>query len=93
MNKDDRAQAKAADARLTAKEKAEADKKAAKANQPKEIPIQRGFSNANPVDPEGKQGGEPIVEKGISPEDAADTGDKPKSKSKHHSKKSSRSEY
>jgi hypothetical protein len=93
MNKDDLAGAKAADARMTAKEKAAAEKaaadKAAAAN--KEIPIQKGFSESNPVDPEGKEGAEPTIERGTPGSGAPQDAEKPthSKSSKHHSKKTS----
>src|SRR4051794_35867187 len=75
MNKEDRAATKAADAKLQAKEKADAEAAAAAKKQaaagPKEIPVQRGFNDNNPVVLEEKQGGEVVVEKGL-PQDYQD---------------------
>ena len=74
MNKDDRAATKAADAKLEAKEKADAAAAAEKAKNgdgPKEVQVQHGFSDSNPVVLEEKQGGAPTVEKGL-PQDYQD---------------------
>jgi hypothetical protein len=68
LSLDDRAATKAAKKELEEKEKREAAEKEKK-NEPGEIPIQRGFNDANPVTLEEKQGnGAPVVEKGLPPE-------------------------
>ena len=72
MNREDRAATKAADAKLEEKEKrAAAEKEKAAAAGPKEIPIQRGFNDSNPVVLEEKPGAAPVVEKGL-PQDYKD---------------------
>jgi hypothetical protein len=73
MNKEDRAATKAADAKLEEKEKQAAAAKKDKETQggPKEIQVQRGFNDNNPVVLEEKQGNGPTVEKGL-PQDYAD---------------------
>ena len=73
MNVDDRAATRAAASKLDEKEKAAAtakEKEKAAAG-PKEIPIQRGFNENNPVILEEKPGAAPIVEKGL-PKDYTD---------------------
>lgn len=69
--RDEYAQQKDAVKKLDEKEKAEAEKKAAEAKkEPKEITIQKGFNDENPVVLEEKEGGEVVVEKGLPPEAA-----------------------
>jgi hypothetical protein len=72
MSRDDRAATKVASDKIAADEKAAAEKaEAEKKAGPKEIQIQRGFSDNNPVVLEEKQpgAGEVVVEKGL-PQDA-----------------------
>jgi len=79
MNKDERAETAEAEARLSAKEQADAAKKAEeedkakeKAAKSKEPVIQRGFDEAHPekLDGEGLEGSEPVpVEQGLPPDE------------------------
>jgi hypothetical protein len=68
LSLDDRAATKAAKQQIEEKEKQQAAEKEKKA-EPGEIPIQRGFNDANPVTLEEKtSNGAPVVEKGLPPE-------------------------
>jgi hypothetical protein len=98
LTKDERAQTKAEEDRLTAKaKKDEEDKK----NAPKKedtIPIQRGFGNGRPVEMEAKDGAPPVVEHGIPPEEqdgstGADTSGAPPSRSHKGSNKKKSDDY
>src|SRR5687767_13649356 len=71
QTKDERAATKQAGEALEAKEKAAEAEKAEKAGGPKEITIQRGGGENNPIVMEEKDGAPPIIEKGL-PQDAMD---------------------
>jgi hypothetical protein len=72
MSKEERAASKNAGEKLEANEKAaDAQAKEKAKGGPKEITIQRGFSDTNPVVLEEKAGGSPVVEKGL-PQDYKD---------------------
>jgi hypothetical protein len=71
MNREDRAATKAAGEKLEQQEK-EAAAKDAKKGGPKEIVVQKGFSDNNPVTMEEKDGDGPTVEHGLPPEAAND---------------------
>ena len=65
MTREDREATKAAAARLEEKEKAAEKEKEKPAGGPKEITVQRGFNDNNPVVLEEKAGAAPVVEKGL----------------------------
>lgn len=69
MSREDRAAAKEEGEKLKAKEEADAKAAAAKKNAPKEIQVQKGFSDQNPTVMDEKEGAPPVVEHGL-PADA-----------------------
>lgn len=89
LSKQDREDKKAAAERLEKRDKEEAEKKAsAKKEEPKEPIIQRGFSDKNPVDLDSKEGGSPVVEKGLPPGEGDEAESKPSRGGHKGSKKS-----
>ena len=69
MNRSDRAAAKNERERLDQKEADEKQKADDAARAPKEVQVQRGFSDTNPVTLEENSGnGAPVVEKGLPPD-------------------------
>ena len=64
-------EAREQEAARAAAKAAEAPKEEEKPLAPEEIPIQRGFSDKNPIEMEAVPGAPPIVEEGLRPEDTA----------------------
>jgi hypothetical protein len=94
LTKDQRAQTKSEDERLSAKEKKDEEEKKHPAKKEEAIPIQRGFGNSRPVELEAKDGAPPVVEHGIPPEEqdgmtGADTSGSTSTRSHKGSKKKS----
>jgi hypothetical protein len=65
-------EAREQEAARAAAKAAEAPKEEEKPLAPEDIPIQRGFSNENPIEMEAVPGAPPIIEEGVRPEDSGE---------------------